>query len=130
MHLSLVLKAFGPLISLMANRNAANRHLFATRFVGIDSRESFAIKTPIFIARQADSHESLEFPGDSRELCESMRANHATKVAATVAAAMALRIHRCCREESPLVLRTEESLKIGRGRLIHDVTSDCVGLAK
>ena len=26
-----------------------------------DSRESFAIETPIFIVRQADSHESLEF---------------------------------------------------------------------
>ena len=32
-----------------------------------DSRESFTIETPIFIARQADSHESLEFP---------IRANH------------------------------------------------------
>ena len=29
---------------------------FATRFARIDSRESFAIETPIFIARQADSH--------------------------------------------------------------------------
>ena len=28
----------------------------------VDSRESFAIETPIFIARQADSPESLEFP--------------------------------------------------------------------
>ena len=27
-----------------------------------DSRESFAIETPIFIASQADSHESLKFP--------------------------------------------------------------------
>ena len=36
----------------------------------IDSRESFATETPIFIARAADSHESLEFP---------IRANHATK---------------------------------------------------
>ena len=50
----------------------------------IDSRESFAIKTLVFIARQADSHESLEFPipGDSRECesCESIRANRfATK---------------------------------------------------
>ena len=36
----------------------------------IDSRESFAIGTPIFIARQADSPESLEF---------LIRANHATK---------------------------------------------------
>ena len=32
-----------------------------------DSRESFAIETPIFIACQADSHESLQFP---------IRANH------------------------------------------------------
>ena len=32
------------------------------RFARIDSRESFAIETPIFIARQADSHESLECP--------------------------------------------------------------------
>ena len=35
---------------------------FATRFARIDSRESFAIEIPIFIARQADSHEPLEFP--------------------------------------------------------------------
>ena len=34
------------------------------------SRESFAIETPIFTTRQADSHESLEF---------RIRANHATK---------------------------------------------------
>ena len=40
------------------------------RFARIDSRESFAIGTPIFRARQATSHESLEFP---------IRANHATK---------------------------------------------------
>ena len=39
----------------------------------------FAIETPIFTARQADSHESLDFPIDSRESCESIRANHATK---------------------------------------------------
>ena len=45
----------------------------ANRFARIDSRESFAIETPIFIfiAREADSHESLEFP---------IRANHATKL--------------------------------------------------
>ena len=45
------------------------------------NRDSFAIETPNFIARQADSHESLEFPiraFDSRESCESIRANHAT----------------------------------------------------
>ena len=39
-------------------------------FARIDSRESFTIETSIFVARQADSHESLEFP---------IRANHATK---------------------------------------------------
>ena len=57
---------------------------FATRFARIDSRESFAVETPIFIARQADSHESLEFPDsrespDLRESCASIRENHATK---------------------------------------------------
>ena len=31
------------------------------QFARIDSRESFAIETPIFIERQADSHGSLEF---------------------------------------------------------------------
>ena len=42
----------------------------------------FGIETPIFIEFQADSHESLEFPipRDSRESCESIRANHATKL--------------------------------------------------
>ena len=54
-----------------------------TRFARIDSRESFAIQTPIFITHQADSRESFEFPirgesPDSRESCESIRANHAT----------------------------------------------------
>ena len=38
----------------------------------IRARESFTIQTPIFIARQADSPESLEFP---------IRANHATEFA-------------------------------------------------
>ena len=37
-----------------------------------DSRESFAIETPVFIARQADSPESLEFP---------IRANRANRFA-------------------------------------------------
>ena len=32
------------------------------RFARIDSRESFATETPIFIACQADSHKSLDFP--------------------------------------------------------------------
>ena len=44
---------------------------FAKRFARIDLRESFATETPVFIARQADSHESLEF---------LIRANHATKI--------------------------------------------------
>ena len=52
-----------------------------------ESRKTFAMETPIFIARQANSHESLEFPiesdsresPDSRESCESIRAKHATK---------------------------------------------------
>ena len=50
-----------------------------------------AIETPVFIARQADSHESLEFEfsdsheaGDSRESCEPIRANHATTVKAVI----------------------------------------------
>ena len=46
------------------------------RFAQIDSRESFAIKTPIFIARQANSHESLEFPIRAIRV---IRANYATK---------------------------------------------------
>ena len=49
-----------------------------------DSRESFAIETPISIARQADFaritriSDSPESP-DSRESCESIGTNHATK---------------------------------------------------
>ena len=46
-----------------------------------DSRQSFALETPMFKAGQADSPESLELPresSDSRESCESIRANHAT----------------------------------------------------
>ena len=52
---------------------------FATRFARIDSRESFAIETPIFIARQADSPESLEFPIRANRVIRAIRANHATK---------------------------------------------------
>ena len=52
-----------------------------------DSRESFAIETPIFRAVQADSPESLEFSiranhpirAISTISCESIRASHATK---------------------------------------------------
>ena len=45
------------------------------RFARIDSRESFAIETPIFIARQADSHESLEFPIRANHPIRANRAN-------------------------------------------------------
>ena len=44
----------------------------------IDSRESFAIQTPIFVARKADSHESLEFPMRVNHPIRAIRANHAT----------------------------------------------------
>ena len=37
--------------------------------------ESFAIETPIFIARQADSHESLEFPIRANHPIRTNRAN-------------------------------------------------------
>ena len=58
-----------PLWSL--ERTRGNGDLSGTGDSQPDSRESFAIEIPIFIARQADSHESLEFP---------IRANHATKM--------------------------------------------------
>ena len=48
---------------------------FATRFARIDLRESFAIETPIFIALQADSHESLEFPIRVNRVSRANRAN-------------------------------------------------------
>ena len=53
---------------------------FATRFARIDSRESFAIDTPIFIARQADSHESLEFPIRANHPIRANRANRFTRI--------------------------------------------------
>ena len=69
-HLELALGAFLPNSS--GQFCSAEWHgRFAMRFARIDSRGSFAIETPIFIARQADSHESLEIP---------IRANHATKL--------------------------------------------------
>ena len=43
-----------------------------------DSRESFATETPVFIACQADSHESLEFPIHANH---PIRANHANRFA-------------------------------------------------
>ena len=69
----------GTLMGLVARatRNAIRANRFAI--------ETFAIETPIFIARQADSQESLEFSDsrespDTRESCESIRTNHATKL--------------------------------------------------
>ena len=53
---------------------------FATRFARIDSRESFAIETPIFIARQADSHESLEFPIRANHPIRANRANRFARI--------------------------------------------------
>ena len=45
-----------------------------------DSRESFAIETPIFIARQADSHESLEFPIRANHLILANLANRLARI--------------------------------------------------
>ena len=50
------------------------------RFARIDSRESFAIETPIFIARQADSHESLEFPIRANYPLRANRANRFARI--------------------------------------------------
>ena len=46
----------------------------------IDSRESFAIETPIFIARQADLHESLEFPICANHPIRANRANRFARI--------------------------------------------------
>ena len=56
------------------------RGRFATRFVRIDSRESFANGTPNFIARQADSHESLEFPIRANHPIRANRANRFARI--------------------------------------------------
>ena len=50
------------------------------RFARIDSRESFAIETPIFIARQADSHEPLEFPIRANHAIRANRANRFARI--------------------------------------------------
>ena len=52
----------------------------ANRFARIDSRESFATETPIFIARQADSHESLEFPIRANQPIRANRANQFARI--------------------------------------------------
>ena len=44
------------------------------------SRESFAIETPIFIARQADSHESLELPIRANHPIRANRANRVARI--------------------------------------------------
>ena len=46
----------------------------------IDSRESFAIETPIFIAHQADSHKSLEFPTRANHPIRANRANRFARI--------------------------------------------------
>ena len=53
---------------------------FATRFARIDSRESFAIESPVFSARQADSHESLEFPIRANQPIRGTRANRFARI--------------------------------------------------
>ena len=45
-----------------------------------DSRESFAIETPIFTARKADSHESLEFPIRANHPIRANRANRFARI--------------------------------------------------
>ena len=42
--------------------------------------ESFAIETPIFIARQADSHEPLEFPIRANHPIRANRANRFARI--------------------------------------------------
>ena len=63
---------------------------FATRFARIDSRESFAVETPIFIARQADSHESLEFPIRANHAIRANRANRFARITPLRAALIVL----------------------------------------
>ena len=46
-----------------------------------DSRESFAIETPIFIALQADSHESLELLIRANRVIRANRANRFARIA-------------------------------------------------
>ena len=57
-----MLKASSGRLSPQKPYVSGERGRFATRSARIDSRESFAIETPIFIARQADSHDLLEYP--------------------------------------------------------------------
>ena len=44
------------------------------------SRKSFAIETPILIARQADLHESLEFPIRANHPIRANRANRFARI--------------------------------------------------
>ena len=52
----------------------------ATLFARIASCESFASETPIFIVRQADSHESLEFPIRANHPIRANRANRFVRI--------------------------------------------------
>ena len=56
------------------------RQLSGTGDLQRDSRESFAIETPIYIARQADSHESLEFPIRANHPIHANRANRFAQI--------------------------------------------------
>ena len=55
---------------IMCKKKVRGHGRFATQFARIDSRKSFTIETPIFMGRQADSPDALEF---------LIRTNHATK---------------------------------------------------
>ena len=65
---------------ILCRSPAGSLGLFATRFARIDSRESFAIETPIFIARHADSQESLEFPIRANHPIRANRANRFARI--------------------------------------------------
>ena len=59
---------------------AIRKAIRANRFARIDSREPFAIETPIFIVREADSHESLEFPIRANHPIRANRANRFARI--------------------------------------------------
>ena len=59
---------------------AIRNEIRANRFARIDSRESFAIETPILKARQADSPESLDFPIRANHPIRANRANRFARI--------------------------------------------------
>ena len=65
----------GRSVKRLVARAIRNALIRANRF----ARESFAIDTPICIARQADSPESLRFPIRANHLIRTNRANRFTR---------------------------------------------------